>query len=139
MPLHRREDRDNGALGQWWKFLVIFPPFDERPIRVYEEALFRWRGFGEGVRDVGTVDKEVFGGRDSVEQSRTCLVYAVGVCLVQNPCLTCARRAVTDASSLLSAVECFDVVRPDEVEDAIPVCGYVGITKHALVVVLIQL
>ena len=71
MPLHRREYRDNGARGQRWKVLVIFPPFDECPIRVDEEALFRWWGLGEGVRDVGTEHEEILDGRDCIKETRT--------------------------------------------------------------------
>ena len=67
------------------------PPCPKCLVRSNEESLlWRW-SFGEGIGDIGAKDDEVLGGGDSVEDTRAGLVDAVGVGMIENPCLSTPR------------------------------------------------
>jgi len=63
---------------------VVFPPFVKGPVGAHVESLFWRRCLSEGVTNVGTVDKEVFGGGNGIEEARAGLVDTVGICFVKN-------------------------------------------------------
>ena len=102
-----------------------------------EETLLWWWGFGEGVGDVRPINEHVLRGRNSIEQSGTRLIYAVGVRLIKNLDQTGARGSIADASSFLSAVECFYSICPYQVEHrSININGN-GVPEHSLRDVLV--
>ena len=84
VTLHCGENWDDMARWDWWTFLVYDPPFAEGFIRAYVETLFWGGGFGKCVGHIRTEDEEVFRRRDRIEQSRSCLVDAVGVRLIED-------------------------------------------------------
>ncbi len=63
---------------------MVFPPFVKGPVRAYVEALFRRWCLSEGVADIRTVDKEIFGGSNSIKETRTGLVDTVCIGFVEN-------------------------------------------------------
>ncbi len=82
MALHSREDGNNVAVRNRGAFLVVDPPFVEGPVWTYEEALSWGCGFGKGVRDVGTEHKEILGGRDCIEETRTGLINTICISFI---------------------------------------------------------
>ena len=118
---------------------VVFPPFVKGPVGAYVEALFRRRCLGEGVTDVGTVDKEIFGGGNGIKEARVDLVDTVCIGFVEDLDRARTTKSVTDATCLFTTVKCFDIVCPYQVEDRIIRCNQDGVTKHTLGVILIQL
>ncbi len=48
---------------------MILPPFSKCLVGPDVESLFRRRHFGEGIAHVGAINKEVFGGRNSIKQT----------------------------------------------------------------------
>jgi len=66
------------------------PPVVEGFVRLYIESLFGWWGFGECVRDVGTIYFKILTCCYCGEQSCTCMVNAIGVGFVKY--CTCPER-----------------------------------------------
>jgi hypothetical protein len=64
--------------------ITVFPPFVKGPVGAYVEALFRRRRLSEGVTDVKTIDKEIFGGGNGIKEARAGLVDAVCIVFVEN-------------------------------------------------------
>ncbi len=52
MSLNCAKDWNYVAVRDWWFALFIDPPIVESPIRVDEEPLLWWGGFGKCVEDV---------------------------------------------------------------------------------------
>ena len=116
MTLHSSKDRDDMSVRDRWFALFIDPPIVEGRIGVNEESLFRWRCLSKSVGDIGTIDKQVLGCRNSIENVGTGSVDAVRVCMVKDPYLARTGGSVTDATSFLASVEFFNDIRPNEME-----------------------
>ncbi len=84
VSLHGRQNWNYLSLWYGWSFEVVLPPFVEGSVRANEEALFRRWCFSECIADVRTKNKEVFRGRDSVEEAGAGLVDAVSVDFVKD-------------------------------------------------------
>ena len=67
------------------------------------------------------------------------MVNIVDVCVVKDVCLTGLRWAIARTSGLLALLSNLDTICLDEVEDFTFGCNMHWSTKHALLLVLIQL
>ncbi len=116
---------------------MFHPPIIESPVGTNVETLFRGRSFRKSIGYVGAVDEEVFGRCYCIEEASASLVNTISIRFGQNTYHTRARRAVTDASCLLVAINCLDRISPDEMENGIILNGGNGLAEHALSIVLI--
>jgi hypothetical protein len=63
---------------------VVFPPFVKSPVGAYVEALFRRLCLSEGVTDIRTIDKEIFGGSNGIKEARAGLINTVRIGFVKD-------------------------------------------------------
>ncbi len=125
------------AVGDWWALLVLHPPFGEGSIQSDVEPLFWWRSFRESVTHVSAKYNKVLCGSNGIEQMRACLVNAVCVRLVKDLHGAGESRAVADAACLFTAVQGFNTIGPDEMEDCSVVVDGDGLAEHMLLVILV--
>ncbi len=139
MALHHRKDGNDVTLLKRGLFLVLCPPFVKRTVRSNEESLFWRRCFGEGIGDVRAVDEKVFRGCNGIKHSSTRLIDAVSISFCEDLYFSRPCGTIADTLGLLPSIDCFNVISPNQVEDRIIRSNGDGCTKHALILVLVQL
>ena len=68
----------------WEVYLCGVPTIMKGPVGVYVEALLWRRCLSEGVTDVGTVDKEIFGSGNGIKEARAGLLDTVCIGFAEN-------------------------------------------------------
>jgi hypothetical protein len=127
------------AIRDWCFAFLIHPPIVKGPIRVDEEPLFWWWGFGKCIREVCAIDEHVFSRGDGIEYLRSRSVNTIGVCVVQDLHLSGVRKPVANATSFLSSVKFFYDIRPDKVKNSRVILFNNWFAKHKLLIILVKL
>ena len=139
VSLHCRQYWDYVTVRDGRASFVLDPPFVKCLIRMNEEALLGWWGFGKGVGHVSAKDQQVFGCRDGIKETRTGLVDTICIHFGKYTNHTQTGGPITYASGFLAAIDGFNPIRPHQMEDGILLSHSNRFAKHSLCIVLIKL